>query len=179
MLMTYPQLIAVAEEGVILGGPPGNINGASIDVTLGRYIWTEDPRGGTVDLSAKDGPAMTRHDLVEHPYLMRPGEFVLAQTHETFNLPNTIAAEFKLKSSTARAGLQHALAGWADPGWHGSVLTLELTNSLTHHRIALKMGVKIGQMVFYQGDPVPDDASYATRGRYNGDQHAQPSRGVR
>lgn len=178
-MLTYHELRRLTEDGVITPVPDGHINGASIDVTLGRYIWIEDPRGGTVDLASKATPGMTRHDLVESPYSLRPGEFALAQTHETFNLPNDISAEFRLKSSVARAGLDQALAVWADPGWHGSVLTLELRNNLSHHQLVLRAGMKIGQMVFHRGGPVPDEVSYAVRGQYNCDTSAQPSRGVR
>jgi len=60
----------------------------------------------------------------EDPYYLAPSEFVLAETIETFNLPDDISAQFVLKSSRAREGLNHLLAGWCDPGWHGSKLTL-------------------------------------------------------
>ena len=179
MILTHTQLRAIVADGVLTPVPEAHINGASIDVTLGRYVWAEDQRGGIVDLSAKATPRMFRYDLVEMPYVLTPGEFVLAQTAEVFNLPNDIAIEFKLKSSGARSGLDSALATWGDPGWHNSVLTLELRNNLRHHQLALKAGMKIGQIIFHQGAPVPDHASYATRGQYNNDTTAQPSKGVR
>ena len=178
MILTYNQLRAIVADGVIGPVPDEHINAASIDVTLGRYLWVEEPQGGVVDLASKGQLAMRRHDLVEMPYQLAPGEFVLAQTAELFSLPNNLAAEFKLKSSVARSGLAHLLAGWADPGWHGSVLTLELHNVTRHHRLVLRAGMKIGQMIFLHGEPVPDHASYAARGRYNGDTTAMPSKGV-
>lgn len=79
-------------------------------------------------------------------------------------MPNDLAAEFRLKSSLARAGLDAALAMWCDPGWHGSVLTLELTNALKMHSLRFRPGLKIGQMVFHRGAPVPAHASYAVKG---------------
>lgn len=179
MILTYNQLRASVHDGVLTPVPESHINGASIDVTLGRYLQIEDPRGGLVDLSDKAGPGMRQHDLLEAFYALAPGEFVLAQTMEVFNLPLDLAAEFRLKSSVARAGLDQALAVWCDPGWHGSVLTMELRNNLRHHQLVLRAGMKIGQVVFHQGDPVPDAASYATRGRYNGDTTAQQSKGIR
>jgi deoxycytidine triphosphate deaminase len=112
-------------------------------------------------------------------YVLRPREFILGHSREEFNLPDDIAAEYKLKSSLARAGLGHALAGWCDPGWHGSHLTLELFNSLRHHSLILREGMKIGQMVFFRGKPVPSDRGYRARGQYNGDRGAVASKGVR
>jgi dCTP deaminase len=181
-LLTYNELVEAANHDVIECVDLDHINGASIDVRLGRYVWVEmdAPRGnGIVRLADKEAPGMRLLDLHEGPLLLAPGEFCLAQTMEVFNLPSDIAAEFRLKSSAARAGLDQALAVWCDPGWHGSVLTLELRNNLRHHRLELSVGMKIGQIVLHRGEPVPDAASYATRGQYNGDLSAQPSRGVR
>jgi dCTP deaminase len=110
---------------------------------------------------------------------MRPSQFLLAHSQEVFNLPCDIACEYKLKSSLARAGLQHALAGWCDPGWHGSQLTLELFNHCRYHDLVLRPNMKIGQMVFFRCAPVPDHASYAAKGQYNGDTGAVGSQGVR
>lgn len=60
------------------------------------------------------------------------------------------------------------------------MLTLEFVNVLSHHALRLTPGMKAGQMVFWRGSsPIPTHASYATRGQYNGNLHAQPSKGVR
>ena len=179
MILTYNELVRLVDTGVVEGVQPSQINGASIDVTLGRYLMVEDLRGGRVDLSVKQAPNMRKHDLFKEPYNLRPGEFVLAQTREVFHLPNDIAFEFKLKSSLARAGLNHLLAGFADPGWNGSVLTLEYQNVLRNHDIVLRYGIPAGQCVFYRGEPVPKERSYATVGQYNGDVEVTASKGVR
>lgn len=110
---------------------------------------------------------------------LQPGEFILAQTVEEFYLPNNIAAEFRLKSSVARAGLDQALAVWCDPGWNGSVLTVELRNNTRYHVLVLEAGMKIGQVVFFKGEPVPDEASYAVRGQYNNDKSVTANKGVK
>jgi len=109
---------------MVTGHEPDQINPASLDVKLGRYIKIETPEGWeSVDL-AENGS-----------YWLRPKEFVLAHTVELFNLPDgqgecaqAIAARFALKSSAGRSGLQHLMAAYCDPGWHGSSLTLELVN---------------------------------------------------
>jgi len=134
------------------------INPASIDLLLGNEIMCECEN--TARLQRLDISEFTR----EQPYLLGPGAFVLAQTQEVFNLPDDISAQFALKSSRAREGFTHALAGWCDPGWHGSVLTLELTNAKRFSCLPLYPGLKIGQMVFYRMSAKPR-ASYA--GHYN------------
>ena len=55
---------------------------------------------------------------------LAPGAVALAATRQKFFLPDNVSAEFKLKSSSARRFLEHMNAGWCDPWWHGSALTL-------------------------------------------------------
>lgn len=178
-ILTYTDLCELCDTGTIEGVPRENVNGASIDIVLGDVFWIEDePEVGeaVVYLSEKKSPKMVDH---YGTLFLPPGGFCLAQSREVFNLPNDIAAEYKLKSSLARSGLDHLNAGWADPGWHGSVLTFEFHNVLKHHWLALTPGMKAGQMVVYRGEPVPDDASYAERGSYNHDMTATRSKGLR
>lgn len=179
MLLSYIELVELVESGVIDANPE-NINGASIDVTLGDTLLIEKVQysATVVDLSAKKSPEMVSLVIDPSGYIMQPGQFILASTQETFNLPNNIAAEFKLKSSIARGGLNHLLAGFADPRWHNSKLTLELKSELRHHQILLKTGMKIGQMKFYRVTPVPEEHSYAVKGRYNNTTEVTASKGV-
>jgi dCTP deaminase len=136
------------------------LNPASLDVRLGFNLMIE----------VEDTPELQRIDISdrteENPYLLQPGEFCLAETIETFSLPDTISAQFVLKSSRARAGVNHLLAGWCDPGWHGSKLTLELKNERRFHDIPLYPNLKIGQMVFHYMSEIPVK-SYRETGHYN------------
>ena len=178
-LLSYYELCRLVESGHITADI-NRVNGASIDVTLGEELLIERTRpGGVIDLANKECPAMKSVQIGKEGYALNPGQFALASTQEVFNLPPTIACEFKLKSSTARAGLDNALATWCDPTWTGSVLTLELRNNLEHHRLLLRVGMKVGQMVFFSCAPVPHAVSYAQCGQYNGDLTTTASRGVR
>lgn len=170
-LLSYYDLCDLVAGGVIGPVPHDHINAASIDVRLGPDIFTEHNTGkGVVSLRDREQLSGVVTKLAEGShYDLRPGEFILAHTMETFNLPLDIAAEFKLKSSGARVGLENALATWCDQGWRDSVLTLELKNLTQFHTIRLRPGDKIGQMLFYRTTPVPLDRSYTVRGRYNGD----------
>lgn len=189
MLLSYNRLVELVEDGVI-NADPENINGASIDVTLGNVFKFESPFNhlGNVLHEPKDldlEKQSVQFDIVHldidgcPKIYLYPGTYCLAETKEVFNLPNNIAAEYKLKSSMARNGLNHLLAGWCDPGFHNSTLTLELHNVNQHHAIMLKPGMKIGQIIFYEVDPVPEEASYKTKGQYNNQKGAQESKGVR
>ena len=79
---------------------PDLVNPASIDVLLGDRLMIEVP----------DRPELQIVGISDHtaedPYWLQPGEFVLAETREIFNLPDHIAAQFVLKSSRAREGLE-------------------------------------------------------------------------
>lgn len=149
---------------------PVLVNPASIDVRL----------GDTILIESVQSRELVAYPLGQHcednPYELKPGQFCLAQTVETFNLPDTIAAQFMLKSSRAREGLEHLMAGYCDPGWHGSVLTLELHNSRQLWPQLLWPGMKIGQMVFHVMSE-PPRRSYAITGRYNSDATVTGSKG--
>lgn len=183
-LMTYNELCILVATGVISPVPIENINAASIDVRLGDTLLLEDDVDLNndddrviIDLSKRESPKFRQYVMGSDGFLLQPFDFCLAQTLETFNLPDDIACEFRLKSSMARAGLNQSLAVWCDPGWNGSVLTLELQNVLAYHSLLLKPGMKIGQMVFFQGEKVPRNASYGTIGSYNGDASVTASKG--
>lgn len=171
------------EDGVITNVKPEQINAASIDLTLGPKIMEEifnvhcDPTlngmvnvsiGEAISLGARTPLPMREVECIDG-YDLKPGEFILAHSQQIFNLPNNISAEYKLKSSMARIGLEHLNAGWCDAGWTGSALTLELKNMTQLNTIRIKHGDAIGQIVFFEHEPVPADRSYAARGRYNND----------
>ncbi len=166
-LLSYNELVVLAESGVITNVSRDSINASSIDIHLAPEILIEEPGMKRVDYRARQPLNMRRASPSE--ILLAPGDFILASSVEQFNLPPTISAQYRLKSSMARIGLEHLNAGHADAGWNGSVLTLELKNVTQYHTILLRPGDAIGQMVFFRHAAVPDDRSYAARGRYNND----------
>lgn len=50
----------------------------------------------------------------------------------------------------------------------GEEVKLEFKNNLESQSILIRPGDPCGQLVFFEHDAVPDEASYAVRGRYNG-----------
>ena len=194
MLITHTELKEELYRGLLTVDPkniePYNridesqVNGSSIDVRLGRTFMQERYYEGRfrpcVDLKQKESLGMGKRILDwGNKFYLKPGEFILAETVEIFNLPLYISAEFRLKSSGARAGLDQALAVWCDPGWHDSVLTIELRNNCRFHTLVLEPGMKFGQVVFFKGEPVPHEDSYAVRGQYNNDTEVTGNKGVK
>lgn len=147
-----------------------HLNPASLDVTLGGIVLVETE--DSFDLKELDISHHTQHD----PLWIAPQEFFLAETQEIFSLPDYVGAQFVLKSSRAREGWDHAEAGWCDPGWFGSRLTMELKNSRRFHSLPIWPGMKIGQMKFILVSGTVE-RSYAETGRYNCDLMVTSSKG--
>lgn len=167
MLLSYTEICELIEQGVIEGATYESVNSASLDIHLGSKLLKEST-ANVKTISLRDRIPLPTHERI-FPCILEPGQFILTQSREVFHLPNDVSAEYKLKSSMARIGLEHLNAGWCDAGWNGSVLTLELKNMTQSCGILLQEGDAIGQLVFFKHTPVPEDKSYAARGRYNND----------
>ena len=70
---------------------------------------------GAVKISKDDLP---RPEKVKLPYRMKPGEYLLGETMETFDVPESICFLHKGNSVTVGLGLDVKL-GFADPGYKG------------------------------------------------------------
>ncbi|MCH7727521.1 MAG: dCTP deaminase, partial [Planctomycetes bacterium] len=141
------------------------IQPASVDLRLGREIATFLPREeySFVDLRSDLTGLTVREEIPDpHPFILRPGQFVLGTTLEHVELPDDIVARLEGKSSLGRLGLLiHSTAGYVDPGWKGQ-LTLEITN-VAPVQITLYFGMKIGQISFLRLS-TPADRPYGTSG---------------
>jgi dCTP deaminase len=168
-----------AERVVLEPYEPGMVQPSSVDVRLDRYFRVfENHRYPHID-PATEQPDLTR--LVEtsggDPFVLHPGEFVLASTFEVVTLPDDVAARLEGKSSLGRLGLlTHSTAGFIDPGFSGHV-TLELSNVATLP-IMLWPGMKIGQLCFFRLSS-PSEHPYGSArygSRYQGQRGPTPSR---
>jgi dCTP deaminase len=152
---------------------------ASIDIRLDRrFRIFENHRYPNID-PAEDQPELTREvePAGTDPFILHPGEFVLAATYERITLGAAVAARLEGKSSLGRLGLlTHSTAGFVDPGFSGHV-TLELSNVATLP-IKLWPGMKIGQFCFFRlSSPAQRPyGSGATGSRYQGQRGPTPSR---
>lgn len=158
------------KSGLVEPFDPEMINPASIDVTLGKNILVEGRICGPEEERKRWLPVD-----ITNGFTLAPGQFVLAQTAEFIRVPNWLEANFQLKSSRGREGINHLLAGYIDPGFCG-VITLELQNVNQRHSLELWAGMRIGQLRFNSLEMTPL-RSYAVTGRYMNDDVVTPSKG--
>ncbi|MEZ5184731.1 MAG: dCTP deaminase [Candidatus Nanopelagicales bacterium] len=168
-----------AERVTVEPYDPGMVQPSSIDVRLDRYFRVfENHRYPYIDPSAEQ-PELTRmvETAPDEPFILHPGEFVLASTYEVITLPDDVAGRLEGKSSLGRLGLlTHSTAGFIDPGFSGHV-TLELSNVATLP-IKLWPGMKIGQLCLFRLES-PAEHPYGSQlygSRYQGQRGPTPSR---
>lgn len=100
---------------------------------------------------------------------IKPGEFLLASTKETVNIPVELVGIMKGKSTLARKGLRICGdAGLIDSGFKGQI-TLELFN-MSQSKIYIQEGMKIAQICFHTVEGGVENP-------YNG--HYQHQKGVK
>lgn len=134
-----------------LGIDPSCINPHSADVRLGSKI-----------IEMQDGQPDRIHTLQPgQVFTFEPGKFYLAETLEELRIPVTHRAQILLKSSTARKGLNHLMAGYLDAGFIG-VVTLEFVAHITG---TFQQGQRIMQVEFAKLSGVPEKP-YSVTGRY-------------
>ena len=169
MILADIDIHTLARRELVTPFNPELVNPASLDVRLGENLLIEEPKA----------PALLPWSIAgatqENPFLLQPHQFVLAETFEEFKLPDCIAGQLALKSSRAREGIEHLLAGYIDPGYCGR-LTLELQNARFMHPVALWPGMRIAQIVFHRMSMLPSK-DYSHTGRYHGDKAVQGSKG--
>ncbi len=106
---------------------PNCVNPASVDLRLGDSF---------IDLE-------TGVEFQSDEITIKLGQAILATTLEVITIPPNAIGTVYLKSSLARQGLDHALAGFCDPSFSGT-LTLELH---AHRPITLQAGQRVIQLV--------------------------------
>ena len=165
MIINDTQLFTLAQQGLISPFHKENLQGSSVDLTLGHEIQIENPAGAIEHLK--------KLELQEAPYMLRPGEFILAHTAETIHLPDDVCGMLLLRSSAARAGYEHSFAGWVDPGFRGT-LVAELRNNLTNHMLPIAPGMRLLQFVLIKMT-LPAASPYSEKGNYQGQSGATGS----
>jgi deoxycytidine triphosphate deaminase len=171
------QIKQAMDEGHIVCVPfkPEHISHASLDVTLGFYYYrTGQASKGYVynpfderdvkryfgevhqaiphqDWATANGVRLLEGIPADHPVIpLKPGERILAHTHEFFGIKPPGAYEVKSRSSWGRNGIAVCFdAGWVDPGYINR-LTLEIYNLNEHETVLLPVGERIAQAVFHE-----------------------------
>lgn len=170
-----------------------HVSHASLDVTLGYYYYrVERANERTIynpfdreDVERYfDGPfkAMPHGEWaalngfkplagipLEHPVIaLKPGERILAHTHEFFGIKPPGACEVKSRSSWGRNGVAVCFdAGWIDPGYINR-LTLEIYNLNQNETVVLPVGERIAQIVFHETGEVEGNYGQGRDGGFSG-----------
>lgn len=186
------QIIQAIGDGHIVCKPfkVEHVSHASLDVTLGHYYYRTERTGDHTLYNPFDEADVTRYFgecreaiphqqwcdengmqplegiPLDHPVIpLRPGERILAHTHEFFGIVPPGACELKSRSSWGRNGIAVCFdAGWIDPGYINR-LTLEVYNLNQHETVLLPVGERIAQAVFHDTGDV--DGNYG-QGRNKG-----------
>lgn len=183
------------QDGTIVSVPfnPQHVSEASLDFTLGHYFFKQEYNEETKVYNPFDekdvaryfkGPleAMPHKQWCEkygyqlfdnipedHPIIvLRPGERILAHTHEFIGIrAHGGASQVHSRSTWGRNGVSVCFdAGWIDPGYINRI-TLEIYNLNEHESVVLPVGERMGQLVFFKTGPVDGDYA-AGRGGMSG-----------
>ncbi|KKQ25388.1 MAG: Deoxycytidine triphosphate deaminase [Candidatus Woesebacteria bacterium GW2011_GWA1_37_8] len=109
-----------------------DLDQVSIDMHLGKRIMIPT-MGRHIVIDTKVGVNKEMYELLVLNYgdsfILRPGQFVIAETAEDITLPDDIIGRLEGKSSLARLGVViHQTSARFDPGWSGPA-ALEIKNN--------------------------------------------------
>jgi dCTP deaminase len=146
MVLAQPELRAALEKGRIAFDPPleeKQWGPASVDLRLG-FSFTKLKKLDGITVSVASGLGVLSNagfwdtvDLKEYDshgqresFFLRPGELILAMTHEKITVPDDMIALVEGRSTYARVGLSmHQTAPWIQPGWNARAIVLEIYNT--------------------------------------------------
>ena len=145
---------ALLDRRIVISPPPDfktQLGSCSIDLRLGcRFRIFNYSKVPYIDpLNPKTTESMMSEIAIKEgdPFILQPGDFVLATTMESFCLPDDMLARLEGRSSLGRLGIVvHSTASIFDPGWDG-VAVLELGN-LGRMPVALYPGMRICALTF-------------------------------
>ena len=155
MILSDRDIIRALEDGRIVIDPAPDLGtqlgSVSIDFHLGQtFMVFEHSRHSFIDPRQPQsiGDAMRTIEVEgDDRFIMQPGDFALASTVETLELPDDLLGRLEGRSSIARLGITvHSTAAVFEPGWIGTA-TMELSN-LGRMPVALYPGMRICSFSF-------------------------------
>ena len=100
----------------------------------------------TIDFAYGEDLLFDKVNILEEPYTLQPGEFLLGSTHERFQVPRNIVCHVDGRSTVARVGLAiHCTSGIIDGNFEEArSVVLEIKNQgpfaiVLRHKIPLAM----------------------------------------
>jgi dCTP deaminase len=150
VILSDRDIVEALKRGTIRIDPEPDLStqlgSVSIDFRLGRtFMVFEHSRHSFIDPRQPQsiGEAMRTIEVEDdEPFIMQPGDFALASTVESLELPDDLLGRLEGRSSIARLGITvHSTAAVFEPGWIGTA-TMELSN-LGRMAVALYPGMRI------------------------------------
>ena len=166
-----------------------NIRGSSVDVTLGEWYYATERNADRDFYNPFDQEDIERYfagpframphltwctkygrrlfrgiDADRQIIVLRPGERILAHTHEFIGINPPGTTEMKSRSSWGRNGIAACFdAGWGDPGYINR-WTMEIYNLNQHESVPIPVGERIAQIIFHHTGEV--ERHYGQDGKY-------------
>ncbi len=191
MLLSRDAILRHFNEGNIVIDPfeERKLKTVSYDVSLGNWFWREGHPEGRASVHNLYDEMSTKR-VWQGPYqaewakevserlglelknikpedkivILRPGETVLAHTDEFIGGRNKVVAKMYARSSLGRNFVEVCKdAGWGDIGYFNR-WTMEVTNNSQYFTIPLVVGRRVGQMVFYEVEPLKNAPDYVGEG---------------
>lgn len=156
------------------------LGSCSIDLRLGNdFLVFEHSRYPYIDpLNPKSSMDVTRDIKVKdkEAFILHPGDFVLATTIESFELPDNIVCRLEGRSSLGRLGIVvHSTASIFEPGFSGKAV-MELGN-MGRMPVALYSGMRVCALTFeLLTNPAEIPYNKKKGAKYMGQTTAMPSK---
>lgn len=157
MILSDRDIRRALQAGTIKIDPPVNLEthlgSCSVDFHLGdTFMVFEHSRYPHIDPRQQQSIGDSMRTIVVpegEAFIMQAGDFALASTVETLELPDNLLGRLEGRSSIARLGITvHSTAAVFEPGWIGTA-TMELSN-LGRMAVALYPGMRICSFTFQQ-----------------------------
>lgn len=191
MLLSRDAILRHIKEGNIIVDPfdDRKLRTTSYDVSLGEWFWREGhPEGRATihnlydenstkrvwlgpyqselasEVSKRVGVELVNIKPYDKIVMLRPGETILAHTDEFIGGRNCVVSKLYARSSLGRNFVEVCKdAGWGDVGYFNR-WTMEVTNNSQYFNVPLVAGRRIGQMVFYEVEPLKQSSDYVKEG---------------
>ena len=157
MILSDREILEALERGRITITPPPDLDrqlgSCSIDFRLGNtFMVFEHSRFSYIDPRHPQSIGEAMRTIVvpdDGAFIMQAGDFALASTLVSLELPDDLLGRIEGRSSIARLGITvHSTAAVFEPGWTGTA-TMELSN-LGRMAVALYPGMRICSFTFEQ-----------------------------
>jgi len=158
MILAHSEIKKQIEENKLLENfEEKSIGGAGVDLRVGKYYRLKS--GAKLGADERELPEI--EEITDEWIEVKPSEYILVETMEKVNMPASLVAWMRHRSTLQRSGVG-LLTALIDPGYKGT-LTFGLRN-FSDYVFKLQRGARVGQIVFSKVEGEGKEYS----GRYQG-----------